>query len=102
LQQFELKGNTRSATGNGPARVLRRNGRIPAVLYGPESKNVLLSVDTHELELVLKKGNIGQLIFNLIIQNGKTVKKPAMIKELQAHPVTGQLLHADFYEIDMN
>jgi large subunit ribosomal protein L25 len=101
LQQLELKGNTRTATGNGPARVLRRNGRIPAVLYGPGSVNILLSVDTHELELVLKKGNIGHLIFNLSIQNGKTINKPAMIKELQTDPVTGQLLHADFYEIDM-
>jgi large subunit ribosomal protein L25 len=42
------------------------------------------------------------MILNLVIQNGKQVTKPAMIKELQSHPVSGNFIHIDFYEIDMN
>ena len=101
MEQFELNATVRKTTGNSPARELRRGGHIPAVLYGPQTEPVLLSVNIKELEQVFKKGNIGSIILNLIIQNGKKVTKPAMIKEFQSHPVSGDFLHIDFYEIDM-
>ena len=101
MEQFELKATVRKTTGNSPARELRRGGQIPAVLYGPQTEPVLLSVDIKELEQIIKKGNIGSIIFNLIIQNGEKIAKPAMIKEFQDHPVSGNYLHVDFYEIDM-
>ena len=88
--------------GNGPARVLRRAGQIPAVLYGRKTDPVLLSVNTKDLEVILKQGSFGQFILNLVIQNGKKMTKAAMIKELQTHPLSGQLIHVDFYEIDMD
>jgi large subunit ribosomal protein L25 len=101
LEHFELNATVRKTTGNSPARELRRGGHIPAVLYGPQTEPVLLAVNNKEFEQILKKGNIGSIILNLIIQNGKKVTKPAMIKELQSHPVSGVFLHIDFYEIDM-
>jgi large subunit ribosomal protein L25 len=87
--------------GNGPARVLRRAGQIPAVLYGRRTEPILLSVNTKDFEQILKKGSFGQFILTLVIQNGKKLTKPAMIKELQTHPVSGNLIHIDFYEVDM-
>ena len=103
MELIELKTNKRTATGNGPARRLRRTGQIPAVYYGPNSEPVLLSVNKNDLELVLKKGGIGQVILNLIIQNnGETLNLPAMIKELQTHPVSRNFIHVDFYEIKMD
>jgi large subunit ribosomal protein L25 len=101
LEQLQLTATTRKTTGNGPARVLRRNGRIPAVLYGPDTDATLLSVNIHEFELVLKNHNINQMVLNLVIENGDALPKSVMIKELQAHPVTNHLIHADFYEISM-
>ena len=80
---------------------MRREGRIPAVLYGRRTDPMLLSVSTHDLETVLKKSAGGQALLNLMIQNGETTKKTAMIKELQTHPVSRNFLHVDFYEIDM-
>ena len=88
-------------TGNNPARSLRREGRIPAVLYGPKTKPILLSVDSKEFEQVVKKSTIGSVLLNLMIQNGNTESRPAMVKELQTHPVTQRFLHVDFYEVDM-
>jgi large subunit ribosomal protein L25 len=101
LEQIDINATVRKTTGNSPARGLRREGFIPAVLYGPKTEPILLSVNIKELEQILKKGNVGSIIFNLIIQNGKKITKPAMIKELQSHPVSGNYLHVDFYEIDM-
>lgn len=101
MEQLQLTATTRKTTGNGPARVLRRNGRIPAVLYGPDTDATLLSVNIHEFEQVLKNHNINQMVLNLVIENGDAPSKSVMIKELQAHPVTNHLIHADFYEISM-
>jgi large subunit ribosomal protein L25 len=101
LEQIELNASIRKTTGNGPARVLRREGRVPAVLYGPKSDPVLLSVGRQELDRVLKKGGFGQMLLKLVIQNGDTETKTTMIKELQTDPVSHNYLHIDFYEVDL-
>jgi large subunit ribosomal protein L25 len=102
LKQLELNASVRQGLGNGPARSLRREGRVPAVLYGPGTQPVSLAVSSRDLEHVVQKGNIRRTIFTLTIANGGTSTRSAVIKELQTHPVTGQYLHVDFYEIDMN
>ena len=103
MKQVEFSAMLRKSSGNGPARVLRRGGSVPAVLYGPTTTPVMLAVNVRDLEHVVQKGNIRRTIFSLTVQDGSTAgPKSAVIKELQTHPVTGQFLHVDFYEIDMN
>ena len=103
MELIELKTNIRTTTGNGPARRLRQKGQIPAVLYGPGTESVLLSVNITDIEMVLKKGRIGQALLNLVIpNNGETSTKTAMVKELQHHPVSRDFLHIDFYEVAMD
>lgn len=102
MEKLELKTKTRTTVGNGPARELRRQGSIPAVLYGPDTESLLLSVPTKALELVTKSANIGQLLLNLTIEGAETATKTAMIRELQVHPVSGNPIHVDFYEVDMD
>ena len=101
MELLELNAVKRKTTGNGPARALRRAGKIPAVLYGPDTDPLILTLDVNELELMLKKSNTIQVLLNLNIKNGKTVTKPVMIKEIQTHPVDQRFLHVDFYEVDM-
>jgi large subunit ribosomal protein L25 len=102
LKQHELNATIRTTKGNGPARSLRREGMVPAVLYGPSTQPIMLAVNVREFERAVQKGNIRRTIFALSIKNGATLSKPAVIKELQTHPVSGRFLHVDFYEIDMN
>lgn len=102
MKQLELTATARETKGNGPARRLRREGLIPAVLYGPGVETKQLSVNVRDFEHVVQKGNIRRTIFSLSIQNGSSETQLAVIKELQTNPVTGQFLHVDFYEIDMN
>jgi large subunit ribosomal protein L25 len=103
LELIELKTKIRTTTGNGPARRLRMSGQVPAVVYGPKTEPVLLSVNKSDLEQLFKKGGIGQVVLNLVIQkNGETLTMPAMIKELQTHPVSRNFIHIDFYEIKMD
>ena len=100
MNSIELQATTRTGTGNGPARVLRREGRVPAILYGPVDQPQMLSIGMRDFEDAVKKGNVGRSIFNLVIDGGKQTKA-AMIKELQTHPVDHGLIHIDFYAVDM-
>lgn len=101
MKKIQLKANIRKTTGNGPARSLRREGHLPAVFYGPGAEPVLLSIDTADFDQIIKSGNPYQVLIDLTIDNGKSTTKPAMIKELQTHPISREFLHVDFYEIDM-
>ena len=102
MEKINLKVTVRKTTGNGAARELRREGMIPAILYGSKAEPLMLSVTTKALETILKTSNIGQVLLNLLIQDGKQKSRTAMIKELQAQPVSGSLLHVDFYEVAMD
>ncbi|MBL0715017.1 MAG: 50S ribosomal protein L25 [Desulfosarcina sp.] len=97
---LNLNANTRTTRGNGPARVLRRAGQIPAILYGSGNEPTPIAVNTRELELVLKSSRAGQVFVTLAIES--IGARRALLKELQRHPVSGQFIHADFYEVVMD
>lgn len=101
MEFIELSANKRTTTGKSPARALRRQGELPAVLYGPDTEPVLLSVNVADLEKALKT-SAGQTFFNLKISEEKGAARTAMIKELQQNPVSEEIIHADFYEISMD
>jgi large subunit ribosomal protein L25 len=102
LKIFDLKTTQRNTLGKGSARVLRRHGFIPAVLYGPSRESVSLTISLLDLDKVYKASGTERVILNLIIENGGTRKVTAVVKEVQASPVTGEYLHIDFYEISLN
>ncbi|MBT8339315.1 MAG: 50S ribosomal protein L25, partial [Desulfatitalea sp.] len=101
MNEIALKAETRTTKGNSPARALRRGGRLPAILYGRNTVPDMLSINAHDLELILKTGGLGRSIMNLSIDGGQK-SKPVMIKELQVHPVSKQYLHVDLYEVAMD
>jgi large subunit ribosomal protein L25 len=102
LEIFDLKVSKRKITGKGPARQLRRQGLIPAVLYGPKTETILLTVSDFELENIYKQSQSEHVLLNLVIENGGTKKKTAMIKEAQTSPVSNTFLHVDFFEISLD
>ena len=77
---------------------LRRNGWVPAVLYGIDQYNLSVKVQAKELDQALRKQPTN-LPFKLNV-NGQ--EHNVMVYELQRHPVQGNLLHADFKRINMN
>jgi large subunit ribosomal protein L25 len=101
LEILNLKAIQRKAVGNGPSRVLRREGKIPAVLYGPKTEAMKLTIDKLDLEPILKSGAVTQKLLKLEIE-GVDGKHNVMVKEMQKHPVSQQLLHLDLYEVTMD
>ena len=99
---LELKAEMRTTRGNSPARALRRSGRIPAVLYGPQMAPIAISVETLEMENALKKSGGRQPLFKITVDKDEKSERTVMIKELQSHPLSRSLIHADFYEVAMD
>lgn len=100
MKSINVKGTARTATGKKATRDLRKNGGVPCNLYG-ENKNengesIAMSFATTQEELRKLMYSPDIYSVNLTI-DGKECK--AVMKELQFHPVTDQLLHVDFYEI---
>jgi large subunit ribosomal protein L25 len=87
--------------GNGPSRVLRRDGKIPAILYGPKTESIKLAIDRLELEPIMKSGAVAQTLLKLKIEGVDSVRN-VMIKEMQKHPVSRTVLHLDLYEVSMD
>jgi len=102
LERVELKADIRTTTGNSPARFLRREGKIPAILYGPGIAPSMLSVKSKDMEKVVKERQAGRLLFDLVVENGEGAKQTVMLKELQRHPLSRKYIHADFYQVAMD
>jgi large subunit ribosomal protein L25 len=98
---MNLKATPREAVGNGPSRVLRRDGKIPAILYGPKTEPIKLTIDQADLEAIFKSGAVSQKLLKLKI-DGVDGTSNVMIKEMQKHPVSHNLLHLDLYQVTMD
>lgn len=84
-----LDAEPRSDFGKGAARRLRREGRIPAVLYGQGATLVHLSLPGHELEQALRKPKV---TLEIVQGSGTTLAKP---RDVQRDPVKRTLEHVD-------
>lgn len=90
MAEIKIAAEPRSEFGKGAARQLRREGRIPAVLYGHKEEPVHLSLPEHELFLALKNSNV---LLNLEITGGKS--QLAIPKAVSKDPVKRTLEHID-------
>ncbi len=100
MREITINGQKREATGKKASKMMRKEGLVPCNLYG-EKKNgkglpeaVAFSVPFTEIRKAVYTPHVYIVNINL---DGKPHK--AIIKELQFHPTTDALLHADFYEV---
>jgi large subunit ribosomal protein L25 len=102
MAQVQLAADVRSERGKEAAHWLRKQGCIPAVMYGGKTGNLLLTVKAHDLHHIMAKGAWETILIDLMItREAKTTTIPALIKEVQIDPVKRTLVHVDFLEITM-
>lgn len=95
VYKFEVE--ERAKLGRGAARDLRRNGRIPAVLYSNKVKPVSFSLPENEFVRHYHKGGFRSKLIELNV--GKETYF-ALAREIQAHPVSEKVEHIDFLQVD--
>ncbi len=91
-----LAAAPRKARGKGGARAVRREGRIPAIIYGSSSEPAPVSVDQRELLLEYNRGGFFSRVFELDVEGAVTRVLP---RDVQLHPVSDMPLHIDFLRL---
>lgn len=94
---FEFIAEARGATGSIAAKAVRRQGKVPAVIYGGESAPEMLVLDHNEVVKHLVHEAVYSHVLDVKI-DGKTEK--AVLKQVQRHPAKPQILHLDFMRVD--
>src|SRR3990167_5789885 len=78
------------------AELLREKGSVPAVFYGPKEASTPVAINGRKLASIWKEA--GET--TIITLTGAGEDKDTLIRDVQTHPVTGALLHADFYVLE--
>ena len=95
MQHFELKGQIRKVGNKAVIKAFRKEGLVPCNLYGNGMENILFTVSAKDLKCVTDTPKA--YIVDLVL-DGKTY--PAVLHELQFHPVKDNCLHVDFLAVD--
>jgi len=93
---YELKASARDRVGKGAARALRREGLLPAVIYGDKKPALPITIPVKETTLTLHKGGFTAQI-GVIDIDGE--KHQVIAKDYQLHPVRDDVLHVDFLRV---
>jgi len=95
-----LLNAARRPVGKGSAHASRREGFVPAILYGKDVESVPVKVAAREFARVLSTGR-NNIIRLAIAQDGGIDERTCMVKDIQQDPIRGDVIHADFYQIDL-
>ena len=103
METIEIRVERRDGGGKGGARRLRRGGVIPGIVYGRKRTPVTVGVSAEEFDDKLTHLE-GSHLIRLVSAGGKDAElhdRAVLLREVQRHPVTGAVLHTDFFEVDL-
>lgn len=100
METVEMEVSGREPGTKHRARRLRRMGKIPGILYGPKTEPMALEFDGIEFTARVA-GLEGSHLVRLKSSAAGLADKVALVKDIQYHPITGKVIHADLYEVDL-
>jgi large subunit ribosomal protein L25 len=100
METIELQVELRQGNGKGAARKVRRQGKLPAVLYGPKRQCTLIQLEAKQFRSKVAAVE-GSRLLRLQCPHPDIDGRVALVKEIQRHPLSDDLLHADLYEVDL-
>ena len=95
-KNYNLVAEKRDRAGKGIARELRRNNKIPAVIYGDGKEPVKITLDQNEVNVTYYKGGMFTTVCDMDVAGDKYV---VLARDIQLHPVTDVVEHADFLRV---
>ncbi|MBD5391492.1 50S ribosomal protein L25/general stress protein Ctc [bacterium] len=95
---IELNAEIRARTGKGASRSIRNTKNIPAVIYGEKKAPVSIELNGRDFEMLLRTPALRTKLFQIKTPNGT---EDAMLMDIQYHPVSDAVIHADFKRIDV-
>ncbi len=98
MNDIVLEAQKRETASKGTINTMRRQGRVPGVVYGEKDKPLTLSVDEKSLQKVIHTERGRNALINLQIEKSS---HPVLVKELQRHAITRAILHVDFHRVSL-
>ena len=95
-KHIAMKASVREGTGKGTARALRRDQKVPAVIYGNNKSPVTIAIDEKDITLEYHKGHLFTTLVDIDV-DGK--KELVLTRDVQTHVVTDTVLHVDFLRV---
>jgi len=95
---IELNAEIRNVAGKGAARSIRNNKNVPAVIYGEKKAPVAIELNGREFDMLLQTPGLRTKLFQIKTSEGT---EDAMLMDIQYHPVSDAVIHADFKRIDV-
>jgi large subunit ribosomal protein L25 len=96
---YELKAEARDRVGKGSSREIRRNGRVPAVIYGDKKAPISISLDYKEIFYKIHGGGFMHTVATIDVSGEKIRVLP---KDYHLHPVNDRPMHLDFLRVSAN
>jgi large subunit ribosomal protein L25 len=102
MAEVNLEVTRREATGKEVAKKLRRDGKVPAVVYGGHRDPVAITVDRKTVSELIQKSEHGIRSVFLLKMAGSDQQRHAMIKEVTIDPISRRMKHIDFVRVIMD
>ena len=93
---IEIEATARPRAGKGAARAVRREGQVPAVIYGDKKAPETISLDANELKKLVHSGGFMSTVLGVKI-DGRVAR--VLPRDVQLHPVRDDILHVDFLRV---
>ena len=97
VQTIRIEAEARERAGKGAARATRRQGLVPAVIYGAKQEATLIALDPREVMKELHKGGWQSHLYEVAVKDGGTER--TLMRDVQLHPVTDRPVHVDFQRL---
>jgi large subunit ribosomal protein L25 len=102
MAEVTLEVTRRELTGKEVAKKLRRDGKVPAVVYGGHKDPVAITVDRKSVSELIKKSEHGMRSVFLLKMADSDQQRHAMIKALTINPISRKMTHIDFVRVVMD
>ena len=102
MKSIKLKARLRAEASKKNVHKLRQAGEIPGVLYGHSKDPVHLALPEHEFWTILHNATSEHLIIDLAVDGVDMEDHKTLVRDIQHHPVSGDILHVDFQRISMS
>ncbi|HLJ72981.1 MAG TPA: 50S ribosomal protein L25 [Thermoanaerobaculia bacterium] len=102
MAELTLEVARREEQGKGPAGRMRREGKVPAVVYGGHRETVPITVDRKAVADLIQKSEHGVRSIFLLKMAGTDQQRHAMIKDIQIDPISRKMTHIDFVRVVMD
>ena len=102
MKSVPLKAFPRTLVQRGAVKKLRASGRVPATIYGGQTKPQNIEVIYDDIDDLLHHSVSENLLVDLSLENDPRAQRLALVQEIQHHPLSAKVLHVDFHEVAAN